>query len=335
MAALGTSTFTLNEYLQQLGPDDQLAPYIDLMSQRNGLMQQIPWRNGLLPDGDIVFMRTGLPNNGTAQWSIMNQGIVGSKDTFTSVQYKAGQLAEKIEVDNRLSMIAGESGLAEMRARCAMGMVEKLTQNASNAFIYESLTNGPERIQGLQTYYSTKTVSATNLSAANVVDGAGATASGQSSMYLLTKESGFYGFVPKNSPLGLVRNNVGAVEITDNTGTYPGMREYFYWNLGLAIPDWRQNGRICNIDTAGLRGGSPADLVGLAEDLTSKPTIDGDRFWLVPRNIMLHLRKQARKTVQTGGGLTFDNYQGRPILMLHGYPVIQEDQMLSTEAVVV
>ena len=335
MAALGSNTLTLNDYLQQLGPDNELAPYIDLMSQRNGLMTMIPWRNGLLVDGDIVYMRTGLPNNGAAQWSIINQGIAGSKGTFTNVQYKAGQLTDKTEVDKRIATIAGEDGLAVMRAREAGGMVEKLTQNAASAFIYESLSSGPERIQGLQTYYSTKTVSATNLSAANVVDGGGATASGQSSMYLLTKNSGFYGFVPKNSTLGLRRDDRGEVEITDSNGTYTGYREYFYWDIGLAIPDWRQNGRIANIDTAGLRSGSPADLIGLTEDLISKPTVDGDRFWLVPRNILLHLRKQARKSVQTGGGLTFENYQGRPILMLHGYPVVQEDQMLSTEAVVV
>lgn len=335
MAALGANAYSLNEYLQQVGPDNELAPYIDLMSQRNGLVSQIPWRQGLLLDGDIVFMRTGLPNNGGAQWSVINQGIVGSKDTFTSVQYKAGQLTDKTEVDKRVAVIAGDGGLSVMRARAAIGMVEKLTQNCANAFIYETLTNGPERIQGLQTYYSTFTSSATNLSAANVVTAGGATVAGQSSMYLLTKDSGFYGFVPKNSVMGLTRDDRGEVEITDATGSYTGYREYFYWNLGLAIPDWRQNGRICNIDTAALRGGSPADLVGLAEDLISKPTVDGNRFWIAPRNILLHLKKQARKAIGTGGGLTFDNYQGQPILMLHGYPVIQEDQMQSTETVVV
>lgn len=334
MPAVGTSALTLLDYIKQLGPDNEFAPYIDLMTQRNGFFSQIPWRQGVLLDGDIVFMRTGLPNNGAAQWSVLNQGISASKDTFTAVQFKAGQLADKTEVDKRLATLAGDGGLQTLRARAAGAMVTKLTQNATQAMLYESVANGPERIQGLQTYYNTMNT-ATALSGANVVSGGGATALGQSSMYLLTKDMGFYGFVPKNSSLGLIRDDRGEQEITDAAGSYVGFREYFYWNLGIAIPDWRQNGRIANIDTAALRSGSPADLVGLAEDLTSKPTVDGQRFWICPRNIMLHLRKQARKSVQLGGGLTFDNYQGQPILMLHGYPVIQEDQMSSAEAVVV
>jgi hypothetical protein len=334
MPAVGTNALTMLDYLKQIGPDNEYAPYVDLMTQRNGFVSQIPWRQGALIDGDIVFMRTGLPNNGAAQWSTLNQGISGSKDTFTAVQFKAGQLTDKTEVDKRLATIAGEGGLQTLRARAAGAMVTKLTQNCAQVMIYESLTNGPERIQGLQTYYNTL-LTANALSAANVVSGGGATANGQSSMYLLTKDLGFYGFIPKNSTMGLARDDRGEVEITDNAGSYTGYREYFYWNLGLAIPDWRQNVRICNIDTAALRGGSPADLVGLAEDAISKPTVDGMRFWIAPRNILLHLRKQARKSVGLGGGLTYENYQGQPILMLHGYPVIQEDQMLSTEAVVV
>lgn len=330
MAAVGTSALTMLDYLKQLGPDNEFAPYIDLMSQRNGLMKMIPWRNGLLVDGDIVFMRTGLPNNGTAQWSIINQGIVGSKDTFVSATFKAGQLTDKIEVDKRVATLAGEGGLAQLRARTAGGMIEKLTQNAAYALMYESLTSGPERINGFNTYYG----SLSGTTSANVITGAGATANAQSSLYLMSPGTGFYGFVPKNSVMGLARDDRGEVEITDSTGSYTGYREYFYWNLGLAIPDWRQNVRICNIDTAALRGGSPADLVGLAEDAISKPTVDGPRFWLAPRNIILHLRKQARKTVGTGGGLTFENYQGQSIVTLHGYPVIQEDQLASTEAVV-
>ena len=334
MPAVGTSALTLLDYIKQLGPDNEFAPYIDLMTQRNGFFSQIPWRQGMLLDGDIVFMRTGLPNNGTAQWSVLNQGIAASKDTFSAAQFKAGQLADKTEVDKRLATLSGEGGLQILRAREAGAMITKLTQNATYAMIYESIANGPERIQDLQTYYNTLQTSVA-LSAANVVSGGGATALGQSSMYLLTKDLGFYGFVPKNTTLGLMRDDVGTTEVTDANGSYTAFREYFYWNLGLAIPDWRQNGRIANIDTAALRSGSPADLVGLAEDLTSKPTADGQRFWIAPRNIVLHLRKQARKSVQLGGGLTFENYQGMPILMLHGYPVIQEDQMSSAEAVVV
>ena len=334
MAALGNGALTFADLVTQLGPDNQFAPFINLMAQRNGLTKNIPWRQGLLLDGDMVHMLTGLPYNGTAQWSTINKGIPAGKATFTSVQYKAGQLTGKTEVDKRELQIVGEGGFALLRARQTTSMIDQITQSMASAFLYETLANGAERINGLNTYYSTFSNVATIPSAANVITAGGATANGQSSMYLLTKDRGFYGFYPMNSTMGMMLDDRGPVETSDSAGSYTVFREYFYMNCGLAIPDWRQNVRICNIDTAGLKGGSPADLIGFSEQAVSLPTLDGDRFWICPRNVYGHIRRQARKAVGTGGGLTFDNFAGQEIVRLHGYPIYVEDQMLSTEAVV-
>jgi hypothetical protein len=58
---------------------------------------------------------------------------------------------------------------------------------------------------------------------------------------------------------------------------------------------------------------------------------DGAGVWYVNRTIMAILHKQALTKVGAGAGLTFDNYQGKPVLMFLGHPVRQSDALLNTE----
>jgi hypothetical protein len=51
--------------------------------------------------------------------------------------------------------------------------------------------------------------------------------------------------------------------------------------------------------------------------------------------VYAHLHKQSLTKVGAGAGLTYENYQGRPVLMFLGSPVRLMDALLNTEARVV
>lgn len=330
-AALSAAPLNTFDYISQLDNCGELTDYLDFTKQVNGLYPLIPWRQGLLPDGDLVTIRTGLPAAGAAQWSEMYKGITASKGTWAHTQFKCGQLADKIEVDTRLEDIAGPAGLAVVRTREAMSMMEKLTQNLVYAMLYENSATNPSRIHGLSQYYNLSTGS----TGENIIK-AGGTTGNQTSIYLITRKTGFLGIVPKNGAMGLIREDRGRQDATDSTngGTYVVNREYFKWNLGLSVPDWRQNVRICNLQIASISGYAYFELMLKAIHTLPANTNLADCVFVVPRICMYYLDALQTSKVSTGGGLTFENYQGRSVPMFRGIPVVREDQVSETEAVV-
>ena len=48
--------------------------------------------------------------------------------------------------------------------------------------------------------------------------------------------------------------------------------------------------------------------------------------------LMSFLDEQALAKVGAGGGLTYQNYQGEPVLMFRGWQIREMDIMLNTEA---
>jgi hypothetical protein len=46
------------------------------------------------------------------------------------------------------------------------------------------------------------------------------------------------------------------------------------------------------------------------------------------------LRREARESVGSGGGLTYENFDGKRILMFGDVPIRLVDQLLNTEATV-
>jgi hypothetical protein len=106
--------------------------------------------------------------------------------------------------------------------------------------------------------------------------------------------------------------------------------------LGLVVKDWRYVVRIANIDTANLTGGAPADLTDFLEQADEIiPNRLGRRVIYANRRVTRYLRKQARLDVTSGGGLTYENFQGKPITMFGDTPIRRVDAILNTEARVV
>jgi hypothetical protein len=156
-------------------------------------------------------------------------------------------------------------------------------------------------------------------------------------------ERSIFGIYPKGTVAGLTREDKSAggkeVQIhgTDengNPGTFWGFEEYFTTAHGLVVKDFRQAVRICNIDVANLiSGAGAADLIDLM--ISGNYKIDSEEngmgVWYVNRTIQAHLHKQALTKVGAGAGLSYENYQGKPVLMFLGCPVRRMDCLLNTE----
>jgi len=62
---------------------------------------------------------------------------------------------------------------------------------------------------------------------------------------------------------------------------------------------------------------------------------NGKGVWYVNRTVEAHLHKQALTKVGAGGGLSFENFEGRRILTFLGDPVKRMDALLNSEARIV
>lgn len=73
---------TLADYAKKLDPNGSIAPVVELLNQTNEILQDILWKEGNLPTGHRVTVRTGLP---AVYWRMANQGIPSSKATSAQV----------------------------------------------------------------------------------------------------------------------------------------------------------------------------------------------------------------------------------------------------------
>ena len=111
------------------------------------------------------------------------------------------------------------------------------------------------------------------------------------------------------------------------------LQERYQWKAGLVVKDWRYVVRVANIDYSDLIGATPPDIVDFleaAEEII--PNDLGRKVIYMNRRARRILRKIARTDVTAGGGLTFDNFAGKRVLMFGDTPIRRMDAILGTEA---
>ncbi len=173
--------------------------------------------------------------------------------------------------------------------------------------------------------------------AQNVIDGGG-TGSDNASILVINWGDGVHGFFPKGSKAGIVHEDLGE-KLLDSVGGVAGnmmvaLVDHWIWNLGLATPNWQDMVRICNVDVSNLvTNSTPADLTDLVEHaLSCIPPGPGRKAIYMNRTLLRIWRKQQREDVTAGGGLTFENVDGRDVVKFGGAVVRTLDAMLNTEA---
>jgi hypothetical protein len=89
MALLNANVLTLADWAKRLDPQGKVPLIVEMLSQTNGILEDMLWKEGNLPTGDRTTVRTGLP---AVAWRLLNQGIQPTKSTTAQVDEACGML---------------------------------------------------------------------------------------------------------------------------------------------------------------------------------------------------------------------------------------------------
>jgi hypothetical protein len=254
--ALATSNLTLADWAKRTDPDGRVPVIAELLSQTNEILEDCVFKEGNLPTGERVVVRTGLP---TVYWRALNQGIPSSKSTTAQVDEACAILEARSEVDKDLAMLNGNT--AQFRLSEDTAFLEAMNQTQASTLFYGNPSTDAKQFLGLAPRYSSLS-SAGN--SQNVIDAGGATknANVQTSIYLVVwGDQTVYCPFPKGSKAGLIHEDLGEQTVyTESTtagaaSSTSRMQAYatrYQWKNGLVVKDWRYVVRICNIQVADM-----------------------------------------------------------------------------------
>jgi hypothetical protein len=334
---IGATAPTLLDFAKREDMMGKITEIIEVIEPTNEIIQDIPWVEGNLPTGHKTTVRSGYP---TPTWRLLNYGVQPTKSQTTQVTDSCGMLEAYAEVDKDLADLNGNSAawrLSENKAHL-IGMGTTL----ASAIFYGNQAIDPEKITGFSPRYTSPVV--TNDAAGfNMIDGGAA--DGQTdclSIWLVGwGENTCHGIYPKGSKsVGWTNRDLGEQTLYDSQtppGRYQGYRSHYKWDVGLTVRDWRYVVRICNIDSSLLTrdAATGPDILSLmVQALERVADLNSARFaFYVPRKIRSYLRSQEIAKVKGGGGLTFENINGRHVLNFEGIPVRRCDSLVTETAI--
>jgi hypothetical protein len=336
--ANSNSNLTLADWAKRTDPDGRVALVAELLSQSNEILEDCVYKEGNLPTGDRVVIRTGLP---TAYWRSLNQGIPNSKSSTAQVDEACGMLEARSEVDKDLAMLNGNT--AQFRLSEDTAFLEAMNQTQAQTIFYGNPATDPKQFLGLATRYSSTTAG----NGTNIIPGGASSGSLNTSVYLVVwGDQTVYCPFPKGSKAGLLHEDLGEQTVYDGSNRMQAYATRYQWKSGLVVKDWRYVVRIPNILVADLIGGTGTQAATNAFQLTKLmmramykiPNLDmGRAAFYMNRTVHSGLavqsldRSQAALAVQPALSQfgTARNY-----LSFQGIPIRRVDCLLNTEAVV-
>lgn len=326
MAALTTNALTLADWAKRLDPDGKTARIVELLEQTNEILLDMQWREGNSPTGHRTTVRTGLP---AVSWRLLNAGVAPSKSTTAQIDEQIGMLEAWSEVDVDLAALNGSTG--SFRLSEAQAFLEAMNQEMASTLFYGAAT-APEEFVGFAARYA----ASTGAIADNVIKAGGVGADNTSIWLVSWNEETVCGIFPKGSKAGLQHNDYGetTVEVTNGLAgnRMRAFQERWQWKAGIAVKDWRHVVRVANIDISDINTTDLIDFMEQAEE--TLPNAMGRRVFYMNRRVRRALRRRYREDVTAGGGLTYENIEGKRVLMFGETPVRIVDALLNTEALV-
>ena len=339
MATLSTSNLTLADWAKRSDPDGRVPIVAELLSQSNEILEDCVFKEGNLPTGERVIIRTGLPS---VYWRALNQGIPNSKSTTAQVDEACGILEARSEVDKDLAMLNGNT--AQFRLSEDTAFLEAMNQTQAETMFYGNPGTDPKKFLGLAPRYSA--LSGAN-SSTNVIS-AGGSGSDNSSVYLVVwGDQTVYCPFPKGSKAGLTHEDLGEQTVYNSDGTrLQAFATRYQWKNGLVVKDWRYVVRICNIDISDLAAGSGTQAASAGTALVKLMT---KALYKIPNMAMGRAAFYMNRTVHSGLSIAaLDKSQSvlaiqeglsqfgtaQSYLSFLGVPLRRVDALLTSEAAV-
>ena len=316
----------------------QIGKVAEVLVQENPMLMDIPYfemNEGTIHKEEI---RSALP---AVYYRKANQAIPASKTTTEERTFTAAHFESKSQVDAMVAKRGGMDKIAYNRWNQAQGHIQAHAIEHANLTIYGSPADSNRKVAGLFDIYST--LAASEPTSNQIIDGGGTGSDLTSIILTHWGERSLFGVYPAGTQMGLKRTDrsagnkevqISALDSNGDAGSFWGYEEQFEIDHGLVVKDYRQASRIANIDPALLLSGvGAADLIDLMISAAYKihNPQNGNGVWYVNRTIEAFLHKQALSKVGAGAGLTFENFEGMPVLKFLGRPVRRSDALLNTE----
>ncbi|EFU6040530.1 hypothetical protein HT424_002953 [Escherichia coli] len=328
MAVKGLTALTLADWGKRIDPNGKVDKIIELLSQTNLILQDMPFVEGNLQTGHRTTVRTGLPS---ATWRLLNYGVKQSKSTTVQVTDSCGMLETYSEVDKSLADLNGNT--AEFRLSEDRAFIEAMNQQMAQTLFYGDTSVNPQQFMGLSSRYSS--LSAGN--AQNIIDGGGTGTDNTSIWLVVWGENTVHGTFPKGQKAGLQHQDLGEQTLTDpDGGKYQGYRTHYKWDNGLTLRDWRYVVRVANIDVSNLS--DPATAANIAKlmirALHRIPNRGmGKPVFYMNRSVNEALDLQSLE--KSSLAISVKETEGEWWTSLRGVPIRETDAILETEARVV
>lgn len=340
MATLSTSALTLADWAKRLDPNGNLPEIAEMLSQTNAVLDDCLFKEGNLPTGHRVSIRTGLP---ASYWRAYNQGVPSSKSTTAQVDEACGMLETYSVVDVDLANLNGNT--AAFRLSEDQAFIEGMNQAQTTALFYGNPGTDPKQYLGFAPRYSS--LSAGN--SQNVLSAGGASTDNTSVWLVVWGENTVFCTFPKGSKAGLQSTDHGEVNNYDaNSNRYRAYQTHYKWDNGLVVKDWRYVVRIANIKVSDLLAQTGTQAATASTHLIKLMT---RALYRIPNIAMGRAAFYMNRTAHSGMALAaLDKSQyvlkineavtqfGAPAnatwLSFLGVPLRCVDQILNTEAVV-
>jgi hypothetical protein len=334
MATLGANYPTLLEVSKEFGVNGEPLAVAEMLTQHNEALDDIPWIEANSTGGHRLSINTGLPE---AVYRKLNAGILPSKGTTADVTESMGSLTSLGKVDKLLADLSGNTSVYRLRKN--KRHMEAMNQKFMQTLFYGDTASSPEQFLGLAPRYSD--IGAGSPDNSRQIIDAGGTGTDNMSIWLVKwGPGGVQGIYPKGSSAGLVHRDYGEelCLAPDGVGELPMYRDWFEWNGGIALEDWRNIVRIANIDSSDLtkNAATGADLIDLmvqASELIDGAGDDSRLVWYVPGRVRSFLRRQMLN--KSNVYVTAGEISGRRVTMFDGNPLRKIDRLLQTEARIV
>lgn len=331
--AQGSTVLTLADWAKRIDPKGNVPNIVEMLAQKNEILEDMLWKEGNLPTGHRSTMRTGLPD---AYFRKLNMGTPSSKSTTVTVDSTCGMLEARGQIDEKLVMLNGNSAAFRLSENAAF--LESMNQTMASTVIYGDTDVDPEKFLGLAPRFS-DIGSGAPANAMNIID-AGGTGSDNTSIYFVSwGEKTAHGIFPKGSQAGIRHQDLGVGDAFDAAGNrFRAFMDLWQWDCGLVVDDWRYVSRICNIDVSDIRtsvDSMKALLLNLIDAEERLQDLNSGRTAIYcNRTVRAALRKAIVEKV-AGSTLTEEAVGGKRVTMWNGIPIRIVDKLLLTEARVI
>jgi hypothetical protein len=290
MAVLSSSNLTLADWAKRTDPEGRVPVIAELLSQSNEILEDCVFKEGNLPTGERVVIRTGLP---AVYWRALNQGIPNSKSTTAQVDEACGILEARSEVDKDLAMLNGNT--AQFRLSEDVAFLEAMNQTQATTMFYGNPAIEPKSFLGLAARYSA-TPGSSGIGQ-NIISGGGS-GSDNTSVYLVVwGDNTVYCPFPKGSSAGLMHEDLGEQTVYDGNNRLQAYATRYQWKNGLVVKDWRYVVRIANIDVSDMANASGTQSSSAATQLIKLMT---RALYRVPNMTMGRAAFYMNRTVHGG-----------------------------------